>query len=184
MKLTLNLASRVHVDRRRLYAAYTLLLALLVAALILNTYHLQNLQGRKAELRADLAEHEIALRGESREEKIPQARWQRQEREIVFANEVLVRAGFRWTQLLGRLEEVGIDGVSLRAIQPDYREGSLKVTGLARENAILGRYLDRLMAAPYFSDVYLLDQGATKIKDAQGGEREALRFTLVLKGAF
>jgi hypothetical protein len=184
MKLHLNLASRVYPNRQVLYAIYTVAIVALTAVLILNLSQVRSMQAQSRKIQAYLAETERGLAAVPAEEEATPAARQRQMKEIAYANDILVRQGFRWTALLGRLEEVAVEGVSLRTIQPDYREGSLRITGLARGMEVLQRYLDRLIAAPHFSDVFLLQHHGAKIRDEQGREREAINFSLVLKGAF
>jgi Tfp pilus assembly protein PilN len=104
--------------------------------------------------------------------------------EVALANDILARDSFRWTVMLDRLEEVVQDGITIRSLQPDYREGSLRLSAAARGLPQLSGFLDGLLASGYFTDVYLLDQASTKVKDATGVERPATTFSLLLKGAF
>jgi type IV pilus assembly protein PilN len=184
MKLTLNLASRTQVNRRAIYAFYLVVLTALAAVLALNSALLWRMQERSGQVQTSLAELEGSLTAPQGYEEIKPERRQQLQKEIALANDILVRESFQWTALLGRLEEVAVDGVSLRSIQPDVREGSLRITGQARGNAHLGRYLDKLIASPNFSEVFLLDQAVTKVRDSQGTDRSAVGFSLLLKGGF
>jgi Tfp pilus assembly protein PilN len=185
MKLRLNLASRVHVDPWALYLAHVFLLGVLTLVLVLNLWYLQKVRTRGVEVRAELAQSgRLETNSETPAEELTPAMRQRLEREIAMANSILVREGFRWTELLGRLEEVGTPGVSLQAIQPNYHEGSLRISGIARGTVALGNYLDSLIASPGFTDVFLLTQEGVRVRSAQGQEIQAVGFTLLLKGAF
>lgn len=44
--------------------------------------------------------------------------------------------------------------------------------------------LDRVVASPHVTEVYLFAQSRVEIKDAGGRTHEALNFSLELKGAF
>jgi hypothetical protein len=188
MKLTLNLATRLHVDPRIVYLSHGLLLALMSAWLLLNLHYLQTVQALGEHAHADLAQlrqlEDLEEQGEGAPAEINAAVWQRLEQEIAQSNDILLREGFRWTVLLGHLEEVGINGISLRAVQPDHQAGSLRISGQARGAEALGAYLDRLLASPNFTDVYLLEQGLIPLRTPQGKDVQVIGFTLVLKGAF
>jgi hypothetical protein len=183
-KLTLNLASRVPINRRALYVMYTVVTGVLTLIMIFNLFQLKGMQAQSRKLRTYLAEAGVATTVLQRPETVTKAQIQRQHKEIADVNDLLMGNAFRWTALLGRLEEAAIEGVSLRSIQPDYREGALRITGLVRRMEILEKYLDGLIAAPHFSDVFLLQQSTVTVRHEHGGERQAINFSLVLKGAF
>jgi type IV pilus assembly protein PilN len=185
MKLSLNLATRLHVDPRLVHLIYALLLGVLTLLLLLNLHYLQTVQSLGEHASADLAR--LAQQegpGAKEERETTAADWQRLEQEIALANDILLSEGFRWTALLGRLEKVGTSGVRLRSVQPDHRAGSMRISGQARGTDALGTYLDRLLASPDFTDVYLLEQGVARMRNAQGQDVQAISFALVLKGAF
>ncbi len=101
------------------------------------------------------------------------------------ANEILTREGFRWTALLGRLEEVAVDGVTHPVPAAEF-QGKFRAAG-RQSPAVCGKlrkFIDRLMAAPSISEVYLLSQGSLTVKDNLGGEHQAIAFSLLLKGVF
>lgn len=186
MKLTLNLASRTYVNRRALSLLYAVLIGILVLLLALNLSLFIRSQRHSARIRAHMAEldRELGqLRAEAGGDVAPE---QLQELlvEISFANEILDKDSFRWTDLLNRLEELTFEGVTIRSLQPDYKQGSLKISGLAQDVGDLRRFMDRLFKSPYFKDVFLLQQGGAKVKDNLGRERQAIEFGIVLKGAF
>ncbi|WP_298035954.1 PilN domain-containing protein [uncultured Desulfuromonas sp.] len=186
MKLTLNLASRTYVNRRALYTLYTVLLGALALVLVINLSYYIRLQGQSRQVKAHLAEVEAELESLKDGEggKIRAEDFQRLEDQVAFANELLDKDSFRWTELLGRLEEVTIEGVSLRSIQPDYQTGSLNLRAAAKDVGILRDFLDSLIASPHFSYVYLLNQAEAEVKDNRGRERKAIDFSLLVKGAF
>jgi type IV pilus assembly protein PilN len=188
MKLSLNLASRSYLNRRALYAFYAALIAVLVLLLMLNFGFFLRGQSQARQLKARLAEfdQELAGRQEVARDFNPAA-YDRLLAEIAFANEILVKDGFRWTALLDRLEEVVPKKVIIRGIQPDYKGGSLSLPGQARRVADLRLFLDNLIHSPDFSDVYLLQQSRESTRGAKGGrapEEEGINFTIVVKGAF
>ncbi len=185
MKLDLNLASRAYVNRRALYLCYALLVALLVLLLLIlgNSYY--RLHAYNGQITAHLEEinRDLGLQGSATEEISSPAYQQLQER-VSFANLLLAKDSFRWTALLDNLEEVVPAGVRIRSIQPDYRQRALTLVGVARGIKDLRSFLDRLIASPHFSDVFLLDQASVMVKDNLGQDHPSVTFTVDLKGAF
>ena len=108
----------------------------------------------------------------------------RQQEKIAFVNDILHRDSFRWTQMFDRLEESAVEGVSVRSLQPDYKDRSLQLRGVAAGVDELRSYLDSLIASPHFSEVLLLEQSRTEVGEATGVKRTALAFSIVLRGAF
>ena len=186
MKLTLNLASRTYVNRRALYLIYALVLGALVLLLAFSTSRLWQLQYHSRAMEERLADLEKRL-GEVEEPADPAvtpAALERQAPRGAIAHPLHDQDGFCWTALLDRLEGVALEGVSVSSLQPDYKERNLRLTGQARSVRELRSFLDRMIASPDFSEVYLLQQSNIKVKTPTGSERHAVGFSLVLKGVF
>jgi len=185
MKITLNLASRTYLNRRALYASYTLISGVLALLLVFSiAFHLRNRQHIQ-QLRAQLAtlQQEAAVNAESAKETISPAAREKLLADVRSANEVLVQDSFRWTTLLGQLEEVVPEAVAISSIQPNYKESSLNLTGMARRVEDLQLLLDNLITSTHFEDVYLLQQARLKETTPEAAA-EAISFRLVIKGAF
>jgi type IV pilus assembly protein PilN len=185
MKLTLNLASRTYLNRRALYGFYAVVGGLLVLLLALGVGLLVSRHAQVRQIRAHLAElgREVAGAEKAEGSTFTPAAYQKLLNDIRFANEILAQDSFRWTALLNRLEEVVPERVAISGIVPDYKEKSLKLTGLARGVEDLQQLLDSLIASAYFSDVYLLQQ--SRLKEAgQGDAAGAISFSIVVRGAF
>lgn len=184
MKLTLNLANRSHVHKRTLYWFYAVIfIGMAICSVAQGDLWLRlHRQQRQVETRLQEVQQTQAVRrplADSSPKALPALR-----QEVLLANDILARDSFRWTVMLDHLEEVVQDGITIRAMQPDYQAGSLRLSAAARGLPQLGSFLDRLLASGFFADVYLLDQTSTKLKDAAGVERSAIAFSLLLKGAF
>ena len=179
MKPTLNLATRTYINRRGLYLFYGLILAVLTLVLLLNASLYLRSRSETARIEERLAELDRQVRAErGREvEGFSAEAMEALAEDIAYANGILRRDAFRWTVLLGRLEEVLPKEVLISSIQPDYEERSVRLVGVARKVKDLRHCLDKLIASPNFSDVLLLSQERTEAP-------EGVRYTLVLKGAF
>ncbi|ALC17171.1 type II secretion system assembly protein PulN [Desulfuromonas soudanensis] len=185
MNLNLNLASRAYVNRQALFLCYTLLIALLTVFLLLlgNSYYRLHADNGRIAAQLEEINRDLGFQGSASQE-ITSPAYQKLQERVALANQLLVKDSFRWTALLDHLEEVVTDGVRIRSIQPDYRQGGLKLIGVARGLGDLRSFLDRLIASPHFSEVFLLDQASVAIKDNLGQDHSSLTFTIDLKGAF
>lgn len=186
MKLDINLASRSYINRRALFTFYLIVSVILLVLFAFNIRYFvklkaqrQQVENRLVEVRRDLGE----LDNDAPKE-VSKAQMEALREKIAFANDILEKDSFRWTALLGYLEEVVTDGARIRSIQPQFKEGSLKIEGVAKSVPALRALIDSIVASPHFSNVYLFNQSREKIEDAAGREQEAVRFSIELKGAF
>jgi Tfp pilus assembly protein PilN len=186
MAFSLNLASRRYVNRRLLFRCYRLIaLALVLSLLALLGYGWRRI-GEARAYRRQLAELQrvSAQEGEARGKPPSAAEQARLEKELAFVEKILKEDRFRWTLLFGRLEDLAIEGVRIGTIEPDYEDGSLRLTALARDDLKMRDFLDRLLASKDFSDIFLLEQDRVEVKDGNNRPRSAIGFVLVLRGAF
>lgn len=183
MKLSINLASRHHVNRRAANAVFNLLVLLLLVLLAMQVNgYLSDYQLAQT-YRAHMEELKARLQGQQPERIDPQAIAQQQEA-YVQAQRFLDRDAFRWTELFDRMEALLPKGVSLVSFGPDYTNNSLKISGLARDLKTLQSLLDNLHQSGQFSSVNLNSQGQRELEDQQGIKRGVLTFSLTLKGVF
>ena len=184
MKLTLNLASRKHLDRQTVYIAYGAVLAILSLLLLLNLNTAIRGQLQVSTLRGHLSKLEDeASKGVKGAPAVSSLQMQQTRDEVVFANELLEKDSFRWTEMLNHLEEVVRRGISIRSISPDYKEGALKISGLSRDGKTLRQFIDRIEASDHFDEVFLFNQANVEV-DYRKRKRRAVSFSLELKGAF
>jgi len=186
VKIQLNLASRIYVNRRGLYAAYLAGTLVLVVLLLFSGFFLVRHWRQLDELDHRLAEVERRLGVEREDEAmgVNPAAYENLREKIAEANAILVRDSFRWTELFDRFEAVLPPGVSIRRIQPRPKDKQLDVSAVARGNEQMQDFLDRLIGSDSFQDVFLLRQEKIEIEDYAGRKREAVRFSLSLKEAF
>ncbi|NIQ93897.1 MAG: hypothetical protein GWO11_07380 [Desulfuromonadales bacterium] len=181
MKLTLNLATRNYLDRRKVYLTYGVLLTIFGIFLVFNVMSVVHTQMQMQTVRGHLKEIGV----ESVDEPtVNPAEVQRVRSQIEFANEILSRESFRWTKLLNHLEEMVRRGITIESLRPDYRDRSLRVTGLARNLGDFKSFISRVQSSAHFETVYLYGQTRKEIETAGGGKKTAIGFSLQLKGAF
>jgi type IV pilus assembly protein PilN len=186
MKISLNLATRIYINRRALYAFYVLLAVLLVFWLGLS---LSSWQAERAEIvRLEEQLHKVRsqLGSFGNEETLPfdSTDYQALLKDLAFAEDILARDAFRWTRLFLQLEQLMPEGASLRSLRPEHRERALSLTAVARENEQMNRFIDHLMASEGLNQVFLLSQERIEVKDFAGQTRPAVRFSLLVQEAF
>lgn len=182
MKLTVNLASRRHLNRKLLNLTFSLFILLLFFVVLLqgkafiDDYKLaKTYQSHLAALQQDLLG--------KRPEKVDPKEMAAQRQDYNRAEKLLQRDAFRWTALFDRMEILLPDGVSLKSFQPDYEKNSLAINGIARSLKNLQALLDELHTAN-FQQVYLKSQGEVSVDDGRGGKTIALNFSISLTGVF
>lgn len=178
MKYSLNLATGTYVNHRRLYLIVSVLGLFLLGLLIINTMSVIRDSNRIHQVEARLDE----LRGQKQEVgqqgEISSAVLAEMAQRIEVANELLVRDNYRWTALLDQLEDHLTEGISIRGLQPDYKTGALRLSGVALSITDLRRFIDNLSRSEVFTHVYLKGQQTEKTKDdLEGGTS----FTIELK---
>jgi len=182
MKLTLNLASRTYLNRRALRFSFWAASVVLALLLVANLYGYWRAYDQIGLLNGRLAA--LEQKRQAQQGPLPRKMTTKEQEQLTadieFANEILKQDGFRWTLLLDKLETVVPDRVSIRGIRPNYREGSLNLSGYAATVEDLRKFLDNLIGSSDFNDVYLLQQA--KDENKAGGSLVA--FSIVVKGAF
>ncbi len=181
MKLTLNLATRSYLNRRALYFGYALVVAALTCLLMVNGFNSLQSVRQEEQIRQRLVELEAeqVRQAATTRKDLDAAQQNRLQADVAFANALLSSDAFRWTELLDRLEGVVPDGVRLRQLRPDYKEGALRIVGDAKTVKDLRGLLDQLILSPDFTDVYLLNQARQEGPDG----RQVVKYSILIRGA-
>jgi Tfp pilus assembly protein PilN len=181
MEIKLNLASRPYLNRRsvRLWLLFAALLILLLLFFNgMNAYRvysgMQQLDERFAELEQRVPGKAVSPTGYSA------ANYAALKDEIAQARAIVAADQFRWTSLLGRLEEVTPATVSISSLQPDFEERSVRVTGVARTVSAVTRFMDNLLTSQDLSKAYLQRHGELE----QPSGQTLVGFSLIIEEAF
>ena len=182
MEFRLNLASRVYLDRRSVRRWVLMiggLLGLLLAVNLLYGYrNLQQLHlvdGQLAELDSKLAAQRGRVPSTYSPERFAQVMGQ-----VAAVNQIIDADQFRWTTMLGRLEELLPENVAIRSLQPNFKDRSLQVTAVGRDMTAMTELLDALLGSPDMDQAYLLNQALTEQADGEA----VVQFSVVIKEAF
>jgi type IV pilus assembly protein PilN len=182
MEFSLNLASRSYLDRRTVRrwlmlvgGLAALLLAVNLYYALLNIRQLGQVDAHLVELDAKL----MAQRSETAVAFTPE-NLARVNAQIEAANQIIDADQFRWTTLLGRLEELLPEDVAIRSLKPNYRDHSLQLTAVAKNTKAMTTLLDRLLASDDLPKVHLNNQALLIEENGP----EIVEFSLVIQEAF
>ncbi|GAB4166450.1 MAG: hypothetical protein Tsb0017_01690 [Geothermobacteraceae bacterium] len=178
MKPTINLATRQHLNRRAIYTLYLVISFLLLFLLGSNLYYLRSGRTQLARLDAHIAELRQQLGIERQAEPVGEEVFQALLKKIRFANQVIERDSYRWSLLLGHIEQVLPDNVRVSSVHPQFKEGRVRLTGEARDVTDLQALLDNLAESSFFSEVAILSQ---QVDESQDGEK-LVRFNVEVRG--
>jgi type IV pilus assembly protein PilN len=179
MRLTINLATRIYINTRRLnffIAGAAILLTLLLL------FNIGNVATDFGEIRR-LTKETAALEGKARSAKsdvIPEKEYQTLLTRIRFANGIIEKKTFNWLALLDKLEVVVPDGIALASIEPNPKDGVLKLAGIAKSFGSLRKFMENLEDSKYFTEVYLVSQAETQVLAGQKG----INFTVTAKALY
>lgn len=168
MKYSLNLATGTYVNYRRLYVIFSVFFLFLLGLLIVNTTSVIRGSSRTRQLELRLEELR-SQKGAGQQSEISAAALTKMAQRIEVANQLLVRDSYRWTALLDQLEAHLADGISIRGLQPDYKSGVLRLSGVAASITDLRNFIDNLTRSEVFTQVYLKEQRTEKTKDDLDG---------------
>lgn len=184
MKLSVNLARQQYIDRRRLRLVYGVLLGLLLVWLTVNVRFSLSVAERHGHLARWLEEttpSEQALVVPAADSGRDPARLAA---EAEFAQRLIRQRQVRWSVVLDHLEQVSVEGIQVRAIEPDYARNVLEIEVLARDIETLRKYLGGMLRFKAFSEVLLLHQATQKITDGRGRSLSAIQCRIKIAGGF
>jgi type IV pilus assembly protein PilN len=155
MRLTINLATRVYINAKRLNISIAIALTLLVLLLAFNISTIATGFGELSRLQKETAALETVKGAKS---AVPEKEYQALLARIKFANDIIAKKTFNWLLLLDKLEGTVPDGVSLDSIDPDPKGAGLKLAGVARGFGNVRKFLENLEDSKFFTEIYLVSQ--------------------------
>ncbi len=182
MKFKLNLATKIYINRRSLYFGYGTAIGFLLLILCLNVMNCTRLQGHIGQLEEYLKafpESEALAKGGLKNVSPSLAKVIE---DIRFANGILEKRRFHWTHFLDQLENLATEKIKIRSIQPNFGNKTVKLSGLAKDLQDLQKFLENLSAKAAFEDYFLLEQAQTTVGKKSSSVRNAVAFTVLVKG--
>ena len=184
MEIKLNLASKIYLNRQSVRLWLLIASTLLIILLLLNLFYglqglkqLSVLDSRLNELELQVADVRGAPADYSPE------KYQAIKGEVAVANQIVAADQFRWTELLSRFEDLVPKNVSLQSIQPNYKERSLNLRGVARDVTAMTGFMDNLLTSDDFKQAFLQQHAEIDV-ELQGRTQKQTGFSLVIREAF
>jgi len=184
MEIKLNLASKPYLNRQSVRLWLLPIGILLMLLLLLNGSYgyrqyrqLQVLDKRFQELNDQIS----GIHGPSADytpEKLVAV-----EAEVELANEIIDADRFHWTDLLSRFESLLPADVSIHSIQPNFRERSVQLSGVARDVSAMTRFVDNLLTSEDMNQAFLQGHGEVK-QEQNNSSQELTGFSIVIREAF
>ena len=184
MEIKLNLASKLYLNRQRVRFWLLLTCAFMLLLLVLNCFygyqnwrqlrllesHFQELGGQVSGVQGDSSGYTPDKYAEVKSE-------------VALENEIVAADQFRWTTLLSRFEELLPADVSIRTIQPNFKERSVQLSCLARDVSAMTRFVDSLLTSDDLNQAYLQRHGDVD-SNVNGSKQVQVGFSLVIREAF
>lgn len=93
--------------------------------------------------------------------------------------DILDKREFSWIEALDNIEKALPQGISLSSIQPSFKGGGVRLSGMAKDFADLSLFIDRLEGLRVYKRVFLVNHS---ILDSENGEK-SITFNLNIEGA-
>jgi type IV pilus assembly protein PilN len=169
MRLTINLATRIYINTRRLNYIVVAAFALMIFLLLANVRNIATDLGELRLLNQRIAKLEAKTMKSANEAVVPDKEYQALLASIKFANGLIEQKTFNWLMLLDKLEGIVPDGVAIVSIEPSPKDEGLKLEGIAKNFGNLRKFMENLEDSKYFTDIYLLGQADTLVLPGQTG---------------
>ncbi|MGD0843142.1 MAG: PilN domain-containing protein [Geobacteraceae bacterium] len=179
MRLTINLATRIYINTRRLNIFIAVALTLLTLFLLFNAREIATSYGEKRRLAKGIAVLEGKAKG-AKGGAVPEKEYQALLAGIKFANVIIEQKTFDWLMLFEKLENVVPDGVTLVSIEPSPKEGGLKLAGIAKNFGNLRKFMENLEDSGYFTEINLVSQSNTQVSES----RKVISFNITCKAKY
>lgn len=168
MRLTINLATKIYINTRRLNIFIAAAFALLLLLLMVNVRNIVMDSGAIERLKHGIT----LLEGKAKKATgaaVPDKEYQALLGRIKFANRLIEQKTFNWLMLFDKLESVVPDGVAITAIEPSPKDDGLKLDGMTKGFGNLRKFMENLEDSKYFTDIYLVSQSDTQFSVDQKG---------------
>jgi type IV pilus assembly protein PilN len=172
MRLTINLSTRVYIDKKKLRIFSVLII---IAILALLGFEVRSISGKIDEI--NRFKREIAVLDNKAKEShrtVSESDYKSILARVGFANSIIVKKTYNWLELLDRLELLIPEGTAITSIDPDPKGKSVRLSGVAINFNNLRLFMEHLEESKYFTDVYITGQSNAKLTENMQG----LTFTL------
>jgi len=172
MNFSINLATRVYVDFKKVNLCFLAAGVILFVWLFLSIYtYVDN----TAKLNK-FSEYKEKLSHGADTKKVSETDYAAFLARVKTVNSILYKRSYDWLPLFANLERLVPEGVVLKGLAPSDKGNVLRLSGSARSFSGVRKFIENLENSQVFSEVYLTDQTATK-----EGTQKVLNFTVTCK---
>jgi Tfp pilus assembly protein PilN len=172
MNFSINLATRVYVDFKKVNICFVIAGVILTFWLFLSIY---TFVANTAKLKK-FAEYQARLSHGAETKKVSEIEYTAFLANVKNVNSILYKRSYDWLALFSNLERLVPEGVALKGLEPSEKGTILRLSASARNFSGVRRFIENLEGSQVFSEVYLTDQSATK-----EGTQKGLNFTVTCK---
>ena len=172
MNFSINLATRVYVDFRKVNLCFVVAGVLLSFWLIFSIFTaVENASQIKK-----FAEYKARVSQGASAKKVSESDYAAFLANVKNVNAILYKRSYDWLSLLANLERLLPDGVALKGLEPSEKGAVLRLSATARNFSSVRKFIENLEGSKVFSEIYLTDQSATK-----EGDQKGLNFSVTCK---
>lgn len=172
MNFTINLATRLYVDFRKVTLVLSAALAVLIFWIFFSIY---SMAGNFEQMKKYAVNKPKV--GATAATKVSDADYARFTERVKSVNTIIYKRTYDWLLLFDNLEKLVPDGVSLRGLEPSDKGEILKITAVGRNFAAVRKFVENLEFSNTFTDINLTDQSTVK----EGSQVKGMNFTVTCK---
>ena len=172
MNFSINLATRVYVDFKKVNLCFVIAGVILSFWLFFSIYTCVD----NAAKMKKFAEYKARLSHGAGTKKVSESDYTAFLANVKNVNSILYKRSYDWLSLLANLERLVPEGVALKRLEPSDKGAVLRLSASARNFSGVRKFIENLESSKVFSEVYLTDQ--TSIKE---GGQKGLNFTVTCK---
>lgn len=172
MNFTINLATRVYVDFRKVTLVISVAAAILLFWVFFSIYALI---GNFEQMKRYAVVKPMGT--VSSGAKVSDADYAKFLERVKGVNSIIYKRAYDWLLLFDNLEKLVPDGVSLRGLDPSDKGESLRITATGRNFASVRKFVENLEFSNTFTDINLTDQTMVK----EGAQVKGMNFTVTCK---
>ena len=172
MNFSINLATRVYVDFKKVNHCLLVVGVMLSSWLVFSIYSCVDNVSRLERFTEYKAKSTIT----AGTKKVSESDYAAFLADVKNVNSILYKRSYDWLALLANLEQLVPEGVVLRRLEPADKGAVLKLSASARNFSGVRKFIESLESSKFFSDIYLTDQTFTK----EGGQK-VLNFSVTCK---
>jgi type IV pilus assembly protein PilN len=173
MNFTINLATRVYVDGRKLNICIGAIVLLLLSWIAFSAYSFIDNLGQLRKF----TDYKTRLAAKSGKATVSEGDYTKFLARVKTANNILLRKSYDWLALLESLERLVPSGVALRTLEPVEKGESLRITASARNFPAVRSFVEALESSKEFTEIYLTDQSNLK----ELNQIKGINFTITCK---